>query len=86
MEGIFGIKPEIKKLDFINDSKVSLHLEDGREIICPLSFYPSIEKLTKTERKKYKIIKGQMIMFDDIDEIYHLQNFLGLQQDYVYAG
>ncbi len=82
MEGIFNIKPTIKGIDFRHRNKITLHLEDGREISCPLDLFPSIKSLDEKERRKFKILKGQIIMFKNTDEVYHLQNFLGLQQEY----
>lgn len=82
MEGIYNIRPTITQIDFKHKSKITLHLADGRDISCPLDLYPSIKNMKATERRKFKILKGQIIMFQSIDEVYHLQNFLGLQQDY----
>lgn len=82
MEGIFDIRPTIQKIDFKHKSKITLYLADGRDVSCPLDLYPSIKKMKPLERRKFKILNGQIILFEHIDEVYHLQNFLGLQQDY----
>ena len=69
MEGIYNIKPIIKGIDFKHKSKITLHLQDGRDISCPLDLFPAIKSMDEKERRKYKILKGQLIMFKNIDEV-----------------
>jgi len=38
--GFWDIEPEIKKISFRHRGKISIHLEDGREIIFPVSAFP----------------------------------------------
>ena len=54
-EGIIGIHPIIKKVNFDHRGKISVYLDDGRIIIAPLKLYPSIARLTSAQRKKYTI-------------------------------
>jgi hypothetical protein len=86
MEGIYGIRPIIKKLDFTHRGKIALYLKDGRTIISPLSFFPSIKKMPMDKRLKYSIVNDEMILFEYCNEIYHLQDFLGKEIDYRYKG
>ena len=86
MEGIHKIKPVILKLSFSANGKITLHLEDGRTITAPIKYFPSIKKLSLAQRKRYRIINDQIIMFAGLNEIYHLQDFLGKEQEYRYAG
>ncbi|MEO8148722.1 MAG: DUF2442 domain-containing protein [Bacteroidia bacterium] len=86
MEGIKGIKPVIKKVKFDLKGKISVYLKDGRIIISPIHNYPSLKKLSIDERKKFTIVNDQMLLFKNCNEIYHIQDFLGVEQDYVYAG
>ena len=84
MEGINGISPVINKIIFEQKGKVSIHLRDGRIIITPLKYFPSIEKLNQKQRKKYFIADDQIIMFDDCNEVFHLEQFLGKEEEYRY--
>lgn len=86
MEGIHKKKPVILKLSFSHSGKISVFLEDGRVIITPIKYFPSIRKLTLAQRRRYRIINDQIIMFPGINEIYHLQDFLGKEQEYTYMG
>ena len=86
MEGIYQITPSIKKISFEQKGKIFLYLEDGRIIISPLKYFPGIQHLDSKQRKIYTIMDDQMIMFKDSDSIYHLQDFIGKEQNYRYRG
>ncbi len=86
MEGIKGIKPVIKKVAFNLPGKISVYLEDGRIIIAPLNLFPGIKKIPSQKRMKYTIYNDQIIVFHYGDENYHIQDFLGVEADYIYAG
>ena len=83
-EGIIGVTPVIKKIGFEQRGKISVYLEDGRIIIAPLKLYPSINRLSASQRKHYTISDGEVIVFRDADEVYHIEQFLGRPKDYVY--
>jgi len=53
MEGLENISPVIKKIDFKQRGKISFTLEDGRIIIVPVAYFPSIKRLSETQRKKW---------------------------------
>jgi hypothetical protein len=84
MEGIHGITPCIKKVVFNERGKMKLQMKDGRELIVPVRMYPSIQKLSDTERKKYTIVNDQMVMFQNSTTVYHLQDFFGTELEYRY--
>jgi len=86
VEGIHKIKPVITKLTFDTPEKIIVHLKDGRTIAAPLKYFPSIRKISPASRKQYRIVNDQIILFSGINEIYHLQDFLGKEQEYRYAG
>jgi hypothetical protein len=86
MEGIHNIKPIITKLSFATTGKIIVYLKDGRQIVSPLRYFPGIKKLSLASRKKYSIVNDQIIMFSEANEVYHLQDFLGKEQEYRYAG
>ena len=60
-EGIINLKPKIKKVTFGSD-KMNVWLEDGRNVIVPLKFFPSIQKLLPSQRKKHVISDGEVII------------------------
>jgi hypothetical protein len=86
MEGIHHIKPVITKVAFNSLGKITIFLKDGRQVTAPLRYFPGIKKLSAASRKRYRIVNDQIIMFSEANEVYHLQDFLGKEQEYRYAG
>ena len=84
-EGVVGISPAIDKIKFKHKGKMSIYLEDGRIIIVPLTLFPSIKKLNEVQRRKYHIADGQIILFKDCNEVFHIEQFLGSEQEYRYS-
>ncbi len=84
-ESYVGHKPEIKKLDFSKRGHISVYLKDGRILIAPLGKFPSIKKMTLGQRLQYGIADGNTIIFHYCNEVYHLQDFLGLPEDYIHS-
>ncbi len=84
MEGIIGITPTIKKISFLPSGKMQIVLNDGREVITPLSFFPSIKKLDAASRKKWYVMNGNLFSFDGCNEIFHIEQVLGKEADYAY--
>ena len=70
----------IEKLNFDIAGKITLKLEDGRLIIVPLKYFPDIQKLPVEKRKKYTIVDERSIFFNHADSIYHLEDFIGLEE------
>ena len=83
-EGIINLKPKIKKVTFERMGKMNVLLEDGRIVIVPLKFFPSIQSLTPTQRKNHVISDGEVIIFDDCDEVFHIEQVLGRYDTYKY--
>jgi len=81
MEGLIGIRPELKRLSF-DRGKINLHFKDGRIVIVPLSFFPSIKKLSTNQRLHWQIIDNEGFTFIDSDEVYHIEQVLGKEDDY----
>jgi len=69
----------IEKLNFEIPGKISLKLEDGRLIIVPLKYFPDLKKLPVEKRKKYTIVDDRTILFAFSNSIYHLEDFMGLE-------
>ncbi len=84
MEGINNISPVIDKIDFSEKGSIRIFLEDGRIITVPLKYFPSLKRLNEKERKHYHIGDGQILIFDKCDEVFHIEQFLGKEQQYRY--
>jgi len=76
IEGFWNVSPKIKKISFQIRGKISILLEDGRNIIVPVSKFPSIKKLTTDQRSKWYLF-GNGFSFDDCNEVYHIEQILG---------
>ena len=70
----------IDKIDFNTPGKMMLKLHDGRVLITPLIYFPAIKKMSLQERKHYTIVDDRTILFRNSDEIYHLEDFMGLEE------
>ena len=81
MEGIIGIRPELKNISF-ERRKMQLNLKDGRIVFVPLSFFPSIKKLTTNQRTHWQIIDQEGFTLVDSYEVYHIEQVLGRENDY----
>jgi succinate dehydrogenase/fumarate reductase-like Fe-S protein len=69
----------IEKINFDLLGKISLKLEDGRLIIVPLKYFPDIKKLSVDKRKKFTIVDDRTVLFTYSDNVYHLEDFMGLE-------
>ena len=84
--GFKTTKPEITRITFQKRGFVTLHLEDGRLVSVPLSRFPGIAELTAAQRRQYHIADGDIILFRDDDEVYHIQDFLGTYETNAYQS
>lgn len=84
MEGISNTSPVIDKIDFREKGNIRLYLKDGRIIVTPLKYFPSIKVLNSKDRKAYHIVDGQILLFDRYNEVFHIEQFLGKEQQYRY--
>jgi len=76
IEGFWNTVPEFSKLTFETGNMMTVFLTDGRRITVPLSKFPSIEKLSETQRKNWYLF-GNGFSFDDCDEVFHIEQILG---------
>lgn len=61
----------------VTPSVLRILLADGREISVPLSWFPRLEKATKTQRKKWRLIGGGVgIHWEELDEDISVQALL----------
>lgn len=86
MEGYIGIKPEIKKIEWIERKYFTIYLMDGRVIQVPLKYFPSMKKVKLTTRLKPQVINGNMFTWPMCSEVYHIEQVLGKEEDYKYKG
>ena len=60
-----------------SDSKMTVILEDGRELSVPLEWFPRLRKATKEQLKKWRFIgKGEGVHWEEIDEDVSIENLL----------
>ncbi|GMU86965.1 MAG: hypothetical protein AMXMBFR48_22060 [Ignavibacteriales bacterium] len=71
---------KIDKITFDLPGKISLKLRDGRMIICPLKYFPELQKLPLEKRKKCTIVDDRTVLFTHSDLVYHLEDFMGLEE------
>lgn len=69
----------IQKILFDTPGKMSIKLDDGRVIIIPLKYFPELQKLSPDKRRKYTIVDDRTILFLFTNSIYHLEDFIGLE-------
>jgi len=68
--------PRIKSVHFLK-GKIVLYLKDGRTVIIPENRFPEIERLTPQQKRKHKTLAGMGLMFEAIDTVFHISDFLG---------
>ena len=71
-------KLKMVRVSFDNDSML-VYLYSGRIITIPLNKYPQIKRLTRHQREHYHIAGGISLDFDDSDEVYHVEELLGIK-------
>lgn len=81
VEGYWNTIPKIKKVNFPKRGKMEVCLDDGRQIIMPISAFPSVKKVPVTERKKWYLL-GNGITWDSCPEVIHIEQILGNYQQY----
>lgn len=84
--GFSTSKPEISRLSFLKAGFITLHLEDGRALSAPLAQFPGIAQLSPAQRRQYHIADGDILLFRDDDEVYHIQDFLGTYETNAYQS
>ncbi|MFN9710507.1 MAG: DUF2442 domain-containing protein [Bacteroidota bacterium] len=79
------LKEEIMSIDnvtFDHPGKITLTMNDGRIFIIPLKYFPEIQKLPIAKRKKLTIVDDRTILFVHLDQVYHLEDFIGLEENW----
>lgn len=70
----------ITNVSFKNQNTLILDLSNKRSVQIPLNEYPEIAALTSEEREDFEIIDGEYLSFIAIDEIYHLNDLIGIRK------
>jgi len=76
IDGYLDIVPKIKKIKFPVRGKIGIMLNDGREIIAPISAFPSIKKVPVKVRNKWYLTAGGFT-WDSCPEVIHIEQVLG---------
>ena len=67
----------IKRLDFnVKRGMMAVYLTDGRELLIPVSMFPEIKSLRKSQREDYMIMDGQFFSFEASSKIYSIKDLL----------
>lgn len=75
--GFTDSKPFMTRISFRKQGYMAVYFNDGRLIYVPLDRFPGIRMLTSKQRRQYHIAGGEFLLFQEDDEVYHVQNFLG---------
>ena len=71
------IKLGIKKIDFgVKRGCIAFYLTDGRIVVVPVSMFPDVKRLTRSQREDYMIMDDQYFSFDAISRIYSVKDVL----------
>ena len=67
----------IKKLDFgMKRGAMAVFLTEGRVVIVPVSMFPDIKRLSRSQREDYMIMDDQYFSFDALSKIYSVKDVL----------
>jgi len=69
----------VKEMRFDKVGKINISLKDGRVFIIPIKYFPELKKLPIEKRKKYTIVDDRTILFSNLNSVYHLEDFIGLE-------
>jgi hypothetical protein len=71
--------PKIKSVEFLNSSIMFIHLDNDRTFLVPLDKFPDIKSLDSRHRQDFEIIDDTHLSFLAIDEVYSLEQLLGME-------
>jgi hypothetical protein len=67
----------INKLDFnVKQGMMAVFLTDGREVLVPVSMFPDIKRLSKSQREEWMIMDDQYFSFENLSRIYSIKDIL----------
>ena len=83
IEGYWDVQPAIKNVTVPARGKFEVSLEDGRQIIMPISAFPSIKKVPTRNRKNWYLMGGGFT-WDECPEVIHVEQILGNYANYAH--
>lgn len=57
---------------------LKVFLNGDKTLSIPLLKFPGIKKLSTVQRSKYHVAGGISLDFEESDEVYHINEFLGI--------
>ncbi|MBQ6084623.1 MAG: hypothetical protein IJK92_09795 [Bacteroidales bacterium] len=67
----------IKKLDFgMKRGMMAVYLTDGRIVMVPVSMFPDIKRLSRSQREDYMIMDEQYFSFEATSRIFSVKDVL----------
>jgi hypothetical protein len=61
------------------DERMSVQLQDGREVSVPLAWFPRLRNATQQQREQWRLIGGgEGVRWDGLDEDISVPRLLGL--------
>ena len=70
--------PGIQNIEFINSTILFVHLTNERVFIVSLDKFPVIKNLSSEQKREFEIIDDKYLSFLAIDEIYSVEQLIGL--------
>ncbi|HXR84906.1 MAG TPA: hypothetical protein VN722_11385 [Hanamia sp.] len=70
--------PGIQSIEFVDSAILFVHLTNDRVCIVPLDKFPVIKNLSQEEKKEFEIIDDRYLSFLSIDEVYSIEELIGL--------
>ncbi len=68
----------IRNIEFVNNSIMFIYLDNDRTFIVPLDKFPAIKNLSPEQKKKFEIIDEQNLSFLAIDDVYSVNDLIGI--------
>ena len=73
------VYPGIKNINF-SDINLVINLSNDRVLMIPLEKFPTIKNLSAQEKKLFEIIDDNYLSFLAIDEVFSLEELIGLSR------
>ena len=74
-------EPKINSVKFQSEAFV-LILKDDRRLTIPYKLFPEIGNLSPQDRKKVNLLAGFGLLFEKLDTVFHINDFLGFPKPY----
>lgn len=82
-EGYWNVEPQIRKVSFPKRGKWQVDLEDGRQVVMPVSAFPSLRRVSTKERRQWYLM-GNGVTWDSCPEVIHVEQILGNYVNYAH--